>query len=124
MRYGLTVTSRDLGLFNQAKDEAQGSEARVRVGALLARHGRTVVKAHNVAMHLYPQAQHFPGHAERRVIAGQPVFKGTLYVSRIDLSGALAPSFPCESCIEHVTACGCVTKVVYYDGHSLVKVRV
>jgi hypothetical protein len=65
-----------------------------------------------------------PSHAERRVIDGQPAIKGTLYVCRLDLSGKLAASWPCGECMLHIRACDCVTKIVYFDGKSLKKVRV
>lgn len=66
---------------------------------------------------------HYEGHAERQVIDGQPAFKGTLYVARIKLNGALAASWPCEECMIHIKSCACVTKIVYYDGETIRKVR-
>lgn len=124
MLKGIKVSAVDVDLFDKAVGTARESQARVRVGALLAKGRKPIVAAHNVTLRLYPQSQHFPGHAERRVINGQHAFKGTLYVARIDLSGDLAAGWPCPECLVHIKACDCVSKIVYYDGHTLVKVRI
>lgn len=119
----LRLSSQDERLFSRATNAAfSGNHYRVRVGAVLARTGRPLAVESNRAI----EGANSPfkdGHAERRAIAGKPAFKGTLYVARLALNEDLLPSFPCDECMSYIKACACVSKIVYFDGHTLVKMR-
>lgn len=119
----LRLSNQDERLFSRAKTAAfSGDHYRVRVGAVLARTGRPLAVESNRSI----EGANTPfksGHAERRAIAGVPAFKGTLYVARLALNDELMPSFPCEVCMIYIRACACVSKIVYFDGHTLVKMR-
>jgi deoxycytidylate deaminase len=123
MRRGLRVTEHDETLFSRARWLAvYGQHHRVRVGAILAKGRRTVASASNRAKDFYGEPFK-EGHAERLVIEGVSAMKGTLYVVRLDLSGALAPSWPCSTCEMYIRSCECVSKICYFDGQAIVKVR-
>lgn len=120
---GMRVSATDRKIFARASEAAYfGEHDRVRVGAILTR-GRTTLRTrHNrIAVGVEPFKA---GHAERQAIAGQPSFKGTLYVARIQLNNTPAPSWPCDECMTHIKACACVSKIVYWNGTELMKVRI
>lgn len=114
----------DEQLFDRARDIALSGahDLRVRVGALLTRGTHPVAWGVNVPGQTTGE-QFLAGHAERRALAGVPAIKGTLYVARVLLNDELGASWPCDECMTHIRACGCVTKICYYDGFNLVKVR-
>lgn len=123
MRRSVKVSGHDEALFARARDLAlTGQHHRVRVGAVLAKGRRTVASAAN-KIGPTPNMPYQAGHAERQVIDRTPAMKGTLYVARIDLSGSLVPSWPCIHCMMHIESCECVSKICYYDGRALLKVR-
>lgn len=123
MRRGVKVSGHDEQLFRRACEVAlSGEHHRVRVGAVLAKGHRTVASAANKIGPL--TGEPFKrGHAERQVIDRISAMSGTLYVARLDLSGDLVASWPCETCMMHIESCECVSKICYYDGQALVKVR-
>lgn len=124
MYRGLRVSRTDERLFARTREIALGGQHdRVRVGALLAKGARPLAHNHNVPGKISGE-QYLAGHAERRTVDGAPGGKGTLYVARLDLAGQLAASWPCDECMFYVKACGCVTKICFYDGQSLLKVRI
>ena len=123
----MRVSAHDRKLFDRAAGIARyGEHERVKVGAILTR-GRTMIgRAHNrtsVAVEPFKE-----GHAERRVIDGQPAIKGTLYVARLGLNWegngpVKLNSFPCDECMAHIVACACVSKIVFWKDGELRKVR-
>lgn len=119
----MRVSATDRKLFDRAAEASYfGEHERVRVGALLAR-GRTPLRVrHNVVRSGFGDGPDKRSHAERRAIDGQPATNGTLYVARLDLSGRLAASWPCDECMIHIVACACVRKIVFFDGAEIKKV--
>lgn len=123
MRRGVKVSGHDERLFARAMEIALlGEHHRVRVGAVLCKGHRTVASAANKIGPL--SGEPFKrGHAERLVIDRVAAMNGTLYVARLDLNGEPMASWPCDTCMMHIGSCECVTKICYYDGQALVKVR-
>lgn len=117
------VTARDRRLFAQAAVKAVGVDAKVRVGALLARGRTTLAVCGNWATPGVPTPWY---HAERQVLRDyEAQFNCTLYVARLGLNGSLMPSHPCDDCWLHIMDGSTVRKVVYLDrNHVIQKVRV
>ncbi len=65
-------------------------------------------------------------HAEQHVLKSNQsnVFGCTLYVARISINGDLMASFPCTRCIDAIQLDGKVSKLVYFDGKTIVKIRI
>lgn len=120
----MRVSAADREMFNRAVRAARlGEHHRVRVGAVLAK-GRVLYRIrHNRVASWIEDEPYKLGHAERQVIAGMPAIKSTLYVARIQLNETLAPSWPCGECMVHIVACACVSKIVYWNGEEIRKVR-
>lgn len=119
----MRVSATDRKLFSRTVEAAYfGEHERVRVGAILTR-GRTTLRVRHNVVRTGIDGPDKPSHAERRAIDGQPAIKGTLYVARLDLNSKLAVSWPCGECMAHIKACGCVSKIVYFDGTEIRKVR-
>jgi deoxycytidylate deaminase len=119
------VSAADWKHFNQAAEIARdGEHYRVRVGAVLAKGRTPLSRGYNRVASWASDEPFKPGHAERIVIAGMPAIKCTLYVARLDLNDKLVASWPCGECMEHIVSCGCVKKIVYWDGENLRKVRI
>lgn len=120
----MRVSAADRRMFHRAAEAAGfGEHGRVRVGAVLAK-GRALYRIrHNRVAGWIEDAPFYEGHAERQVIKGQPAINGTLYVARIQLNDTLAPSWPCDECMVHIKACACVSKIVYWNGEEIRKVR-
>lgn len=119
----VAVSNHDHKMFALALEAARlGEHERVRVGAILER-GKHRLISHNRISHGY-EGPYKIGHAERRVIDGVSSIKHTLYVVRIGLNEEPLASWPCEECMVHIVACGCVTKIVYHDGAEVKKVRI
>lgn len=121
MLRAIKVSLTDETMFRRSAALAREGNHRVRVGAVLAKGRREISSAINLPG---DNERHLTGHAERRAIDGQPAIKGTLYVARLALNDEPAPSWPCAECLIHIKACSCVTKIVYFDGSALVKVRI
>lgn len=120
----MRVSATDRKLFSRTVEAAYfGEHERVRVGAILAR-GRTALRVRHNVVRSGIDGPDKPSHAERRAIDGQPAIKGTLYVCRLDLGSKLAASWPCGECMLYIKACACVSKIVYFDGEKLRKVRI
>lgn len=120
----MRVSATDRKMFDRAVEAAYfGEHERVRVGAVLAK-GRMLHRVrHNRVASWVEGAPWKPGHAERQVIQGMPAIKSTLYVARIQLNDTIAPSWPCGECMTHIVACSCVSKIVYWNGEEIRKVR-
>jgi deoxycytidylate deaminase len=115
-----------MALFSRAADLAYKGEHRVRVGAVLSK-GPTILRsAHNRSRNNANNVPygHSTIHAERQVIERVAKSKCTLYVARRALNDSLMPSWPCEECMAHIMACDCVSKICYFDGHAVIKVRI
>ena len=119
----MLVTAHDRRLFAQAALKAVGADAKVRVGALLARGRTTLAVCTNFASPGEPTPWK---HAERQVLRDyERQFNCTLYVARLGLNGELRPSFPCVDCWDHVHYGSTVSKIVYVDAeHILRKERI
>jgi deoxycytidylate deaminase len=122
------VLDRDVRHYVQAVHEAfSGEHDRVRVGAVLVKK-KLVLAAYNRARNPVHNVEYGAAtlHAERAVLAGALDHQragATLYVARLSMDDSPAPSFPCPACFEAVVSMR-LKHVVYFDGHSLVKVRV
>lgn len=127
MRRGVRVSDHDETLFQRASEIAlQGEHHRVRVGAILTKGRTTLHTGYNRTRNIDKNVPYGAAtwHAERQVLADVYARSNcTLYVARLDLSEAVVASWPCDECMQHIVACDCVRKICYYDGHSLVKVR-
>lgn len=115
------VTARDRRLFMQAALKAVGADSKVRVGALLAKGRTTLAVCTNFSLPSTPTPWK---HAERQVLRDhEHRFNCTMYVARLGLNGELRASLPCYDCKMHIHEGTTVSKIVYFDGHELRKVR-
>lgn len=118
----LMISRQDERLFRQAVVVAAAGQPHVRVGAVLSQGRKPYVWECNVSGPNHGEPFH-AGHAEIRAL--RKVRDGsTLYIARIDRAGTVMPSHPCAGCHAEIVASGQVKKIVYFNGKSLVKVRI
>lgn len=115
------LSRRDRRLFAQAAAKAVGVNAKVRVGALLAKGRTTLAVCGNNAV---PDQPNPAGHAERQVLRDHERRRGcTLYVARLSRSGLLAASHPCIDCDAHIIDGTTVTRLVWMDDNGNLRKR-
>lgn len=120
------VSQRDIEIFDRARLIAfHGEHARVRVGAILTKGRRTINTGFNRFRNNGDNVPYGAAtwHAERQAVSEIDRSRCTLYVARIGLANQLLPSYPCQDCINHIVACSCVTKIVYYEDGEIRKVK-
>lgn len=128
MYKSIRVGKADVYTFNKTLELAARGEHRVRVGAFLMKGSRPLGGSWNRARNPVDNVPfgNATVHAEQHVLkANQSKVEGcTLYVARISINGDLMASFPCRLCMEAIRLDGKVSKLVYFDGNTLVKVRI
>lgn len=115
---GLTV-----GVLNCALKEAEDSDFKVKVGAVIFKGKKIISSGHNGSRHcrIHPKYQDYPNslHAEQDALIGMDwnsVRGCHLIVIRVNPSGKLAESRPCNKCYELLKYVG--IKKIYYSVES------
>lgn len=116
------ISRQDERLFRQAAVVAAAGQPHVRVGVVLSAGRKPYVWECNVSGPT-PNEPFLPGHAEIRALRKARA-GSTIYIARIDRAGTVMPSHPCAGCHAEILSSGLVKKIVYFNGKSLVKVRV
>lgn len=111
---GLTV-----GILNQAIKEASMSKAKVKVGAVIFKGKKIISSGHNDIRHhrIHPKYQDYPNalHAEQDALIGidwNNVRGCSIIVIRVNPTGKLAESRPCDKCYELLKYVG-IKKIFY-----------
>lgn len=123
----IRVSNADIYTFQRAIELSERGEHRVRVGTLLLKGSRPLGGSWNRARNPIDNVPFGDAtvHAEQHVLKTNKsnVFGCTLYVARISVRGDLMASFPCYRCMDAIYSDGKVSKLVYFDGKALVKIR-
>ena len=119
-QYDKTINGLTVGVLNKCIEEAISSDFKLKVGAVIFKGKRIISSGHNGSRHcrIHPRYQDYPNslHAEQDALIGMDwnnVRGCNIIVIRVNPSGKLAESRPCDKCYELLKYVG--IKKVYYS---------